>query len=146
MNSFNWCIITLSIFLCVLFPLKSYSQDGILIGLIDEQLVEVDVENVSLKKLVDLNLPPDLRINSLAYSSNDCLFYSIVNATDNPILVSIDLAGNYQEIGEFTISGGTVFICETLAYSALDNKLYASASLNSGIDSQDFFTNLVLMA
>ncbi len=123
-----------------------HAQNGRLIGWVDNDLVEINPQTGTLTPITSI-VPPvfDNKYN-LAYSSVDCLFYGIKsnNNHSDPTLVSIDMDGNYSEIGIVTLPGETVYFCEALAFNYTDNKLYAAASLNGGTGSSDYFSESII--
>ena len=121
----------------LLWSHTSFGQEGMLVGLINDELVEINPENLELRKIADVDIVAMWDVRNLAYSTQDQVFYGIANSTNNPALVRIDLAGNFTEIGTFTISGGTIALCEAVAYNEFDDKLYAAVSLDGGIPAGD---------
>ena len=134
--------IPLFLFLLMLSPLAG--QDGWLIGLLDNKLVEIDQQDASLRYLTDITVPTNVRISTITYSSSNCLFYGTIRPDTNPTLVTVDWDGNYTEIGPITVAGETVFLSEGLAFNEVDGKLYASVSLNGGRPTGDNFTETIV--
>ncbi len=121
-------------------PLWGFSQEARFIGLINKTLVEVNPYVPSLERIVRYEFPNDGNPSDMAYSTTTCLFYTIIDAVDNPKLVSFDFLGNVELIGQFTISNGTVFTSEGIAYDEVNDLMYISGSLNG----QDFFSEAIM--
>lgn len=110
-----------------------FSQNDRIIGLIDKKLVEVNPYVPSLQTIVEYEFPNGSDGTDMAYSTTTCLFYTILDATDNPKLISFDFFGNVELVGTLTLPGGTVYTCESIAYDQVNDKMYISGSLN-GVD------------
>lgn len=130
----------LATILCTLLVSFGWSQKGQLIGIVDDKMVEVNLENGSLSILNTINMPNGIRLYNLAYSTDDCVFYSVVYKTPTPRLASIDLDGNYTDIGPIRYNEVQVAFCESLAFNRVNKKLYGSVSLNGGISNGDYST------
>lgn len=131
-------IITINFCLSCFFLI---AQEDRFIGLIDGILVEVNPFEPSVETIVDLNFDVDIKGTDMAYSVEDCLFYTIIDATNKPKLLSFDFLGNYNIIGEFSLFEGTIFVAEAIAYDEITGLMYISASL----DAHDFYSESLLV-
>ncbi len=106
------------------------SQNGKLIGVIENVLVEISPIDGSISHILDINKPGNVSIFNLTYSSSSCLFYGVIDIATAPKLISIDWSGNYTVIGLMSVPGKTIYFCEALAVNPSDNKLYAGISFD----------------
>lgn len=122
-------------FILILLSLTSraHGQEDRFVGLIDNQLVEVDFVNLEVEVIAPIpDLVGTVRRN-MAFDPDQCLFYTVIEIATDPTLVSFDYQGNATIIGRLTIPGGTVSTAEAIAYSELESQMYVSGSLN-GVD------------
>ena len=120
----------------------SFGQSERFIGIIDNNLVEVNPFTPDLKLIAEIDVPIGAELRrGLAYHPLNCLFYYIFEGGTNPQLASIDFEGNFNIIGEITYPNGDLSIAEGIAYNSLDNELYITGSLD-GFDfgSETLFT------
>lgn len=87
---------------------------------------------------------PATLLADFTYHTQQAVFYSIKNASNSPVLVSISLEGEYHEIGNFTLNGTRIKLCETIAFNKYDNKMYSAVSLNGGSESNDFYSEYIV--
>jgi gliding motility-associated-like protein len=119
-----------------------YSQGFELIGVVDSKFVIID--SVSGKATTYRNLQGVSNIADLTYHESIKLYYSLMNTSDSPSLVSLSIEGEYTEIGALTINGKQIQLAEALAYSTYLDKLYAAVSLNGGVSTNDFYSESVV--
>ena len=111
------------------------------IGLVNSQLVEINPNDPSLSDITFVDLPAGNLGADIAYSPQTCLFYTTIDATNNPKLVSFDFQGKVNIIAEYRMENGDeVFTIESIAYNSTDGNIYVSGSLNG----QDFFAESLL--
>ena len=83
----------------ILTSLSLFAQQGRLIGIVDNTLVEINRENASLSEICNVNIPFDATVSNLAYSVDDCVFYTIAS-----LLIKINGEINtIQEAGSITL-------------------------------------------
>jgi len=129
-HSIYSCLICLiSCLLCV----NLQAQAGRMVGLVDNNLVEIDPSTGGLTLIAATNIPSGVDVSNLAFAPVSCLFYGIINENTTPTLVSISWGGNYYEIGQIIVPSETVHSCKALAYNDTDNTIYAAVSLNDDI-------------
>jgi len=119
---------------------SSQAKSGRLIGLLDNKLVEINHETLSLELITNTTIPNNVTARELTYAEKDCLFYTFQDWNETPKLYSLDINGNYNLIGNVTIPGELVSTIEALTFNNDDAFIYASASLN-GID---FFAESII--
>lgn len=132
-KNFLKLLCVLSFFCLKIEAIKSQTINT-MYGVVDETLVEIDPVTATTITIAPLvGVPTGVTINNLVYSTSDCIFYAIMNRVVNPALVSIDITGVFTVIGNITITGGTIFFVDALAYNEFDDKLYAAGSLNGDV-------------
>ena len=125
---------------CFLICGSVQSQDDRFLGLVDNVLVEVNPFEPSIETIVELNLPEEVEGTDMTYAEDLCLFYTVIDATDNPKLLSFDFEGNFEVIGPFTIDDATVHVAEGIAYDEDTKIMYISGS----IDEWDYFSESLM--
>ena len=68
----------------------------------------------------------------------------IQNTSSAPTLVRVTNSGNYIEVGRITYNGVDVAIAEGLAHDSESNTLYATVSLNGGVNEGDFWSESLM--
>lgn len=130
-------IILFSMLFVSLFNESLSAQNGRMIGLVNNELVEVDRTTGNLSFITTTNIPPGVEVTNLAFAPISCLYYGIINSNTNPTLVSISWAGFYSEIGEILVPAETVYSCKALAFNRTDSILYAAVSLDDNIGTSE---------
>ncbi|MEM8525256.1 MAG: DUF4397 domain-containing protein [Bacteroidota bacterium] len=122
-------------------------EEQTLIGSINNQLIKINTENATTAEvaLMDDDFG-DLILKDIAFSKEDCVFYGIVGDGNRPpfSLAKINLDGKVERIGELTLSGETFPLVEALAYNEDDGALYMSASVDAGVDDNDFYSETIV--
>ncbi len=90
------------------------------------------------------NLPEGVTLTDLAFDERNQLIYTIGNPTENPVLGTIDLNGNYTTVGEFTFGERTMDLVEAIAFDNQAQLLYVAASLNGGVNDGDFLSESLM--
>ncbi len=121
-----------------------FSQDS-LIGVIGNELYSIDTLDSSISYVATLSpLLNNDTIRNLSYSKSDCRFYSLIKAGHSPTLISINIEGDVNIIGELFLEGEVIYFVEGMAYNNVRNKLYVSASLDGVRSDGDFFSESLL--
>lgn len=120
----------------------TYSQDFNLIGIIDGHLVSID--SLTGQATIFQDLQGLSNVADLTYHDENKQYYSLMNTSNSPSLITIRLDGEYEEIGQLTINGNQIELAEALAYNSTDKKLYAGVSLNGGVSTNDFFSESIV--
>ncbi len=116
-----------------LFSQTISAQNGRMLGLVNNELVEIDLQTGDLTFVTNTNIPAGVEVTNLAFAPISCLYYGIINPDSNPTLVSISWGGNYNEVGEILLPIDPIYSCKALAFNDNDNILYASVSMNDDI-------------
>ncbi|MEM9884592.1 MAG: hypothetical protein AAF849_01785 [Bacteroidota bacterium] len=128
--------------------LSIQGQGNTLVGFLDNKLVSIDENTAELEEILEFSPAVDWQILAFTYDEKNCVFYG--TATENgqqapPFrLYKFDLEGNSEIVGTLSIADGTIFVCDGLAFSSVDQKLYASASLNGGTAISDFASESII--
>lgn len=110
---------------------------------IDKKIVRINQLTGEIDKtIIELEIPDNTTLVDLVFDETKEIYYSIANPTNNPRLISIDSTGEYTEVGVFTLNNGTIYSVEAISIS--NNKVYISASLDGGIDDNDFYSESIL--
>lgn len=122
--------------------LFSGTSNRILIGLVDNKLVSIDKATSKLNLITELKGVGGINFQSLTFVENE--FYTFHNHTNNPSLYKISISGEVDYIGNLTLDGNQIKLCEGIAYNNSDGCLYISASVNSGTDEFDYYSESFL--
>lgn len=120
------------------------SQNYELIGKLDNHLVSIDSTTGAITIYRDLINYSGEDIRDLTFHKTNGLYYSILQTTSSPALVSISQNADYQLVGPLTLNGNQLLLAESLAYNEVDDKLYAGVSLNGGISTNDFYSETIV--
>ena len=120
--------------------LATYLRAQDLVGVLDGHIFSINKSDASITKVADINYDADALETDIAYSPSDCLFYTVIDRSNNPSLVSVDLNGEVNEIGKLGVDGELVNTVEAIAYNPSDGLIYISSSLNGG----DAFAEAIL--
>lgn len=127
------------------FVFRPRTNSG-LFGIIDNNLVQIDSVTGKAELFVEItDLPANLdNFRSITYDVENELFYAVINGTTNAALVSIDFSGSLLVIGNLTLQGNQLELVEGIAYDNDSEVLYISASLNGGVNQNDFYAESIL--
>ncbi|GEM_PF-5757204 len=117
-------------FLFLIKEVRSQTFDDTLIGVADNILMKVNKNTGQAVPWQAVNgLGPSQGVNKLTWCEPNQCFYTISQSFP-PELGKINLNGDYTNLGVPTISSGTVFMCEAIAYDRTNDELYVAASLD----------------
>jgi|GEM_PF-1792610 len=131
-------------FFFFVLPFKVNADNELLLGLIGSDFFIVNHQNPSISFFFSTDIPNGVVVRDLSYSTMDCVFYGLIDGSSAPRLVSIDWNGLYTDIGLLNLPNETVYLAEAMAYNKIDNKLYASVSLNGGIPDNDYSSETIV--
>jgi len=122
------------------------ADKGKLIGIINNQIVEIDTTTAQTTVLFNTDIPPNTNIDHLTFSEMDQQFYTVFdnNLLNNQQLVAIDLNGNHTFIGNINLPGEDIYLNEGLTYNENDALLYASVSIDGGPSVNDFASETII--
>jgi Secretion system C-terminal sorting domain/PKD domain len=122
-----------------------YSQlpEG-LYGVVDDFFVSVESAPVGIETILELESFDGERIRTLAYSPAQCRYFGVIDASTTPKLVWFDYQGNQGVVGQLTLNGLPLPMCEALAFNPLDNQLYAGVSIDGNPNNNDFHSETIV--
>jgi gliding motility-associated-like protein len=119
------------------------SQEYELLGLIDNHILKIDEQTGETSLKIEIkDLPSNTVLRDLVYHEAKNTFYTIANPTDQPYLAKISLSGEFQIQKQFGTEPETFHSIE--AISLLNDEIYFSASLNGGVNQNDFYAESLL--
>jgi gliding motility-associated-like protein len=119
----------------------TYSQEFGLVGILQNKLMRIDHQSgLATQYQIINNLDGNEDLVDLTYHEGKGLYFSILNPSNSPKLVSISIEGDYQVIGPITLNDNQIRLAESIAYNSSNNKLYLGVSLNGGTSSGDYYS------
>ena len=102
--------------------LKSTSQTGMLIGIVDNNLVEINPNNAPLRQIQLVNIPPNKVCLYFGLFAEKLPVLYTYDPTGQAVLASINWQGEYTEIGPLSLPGETIYFAEAMSQGHENNK------------------------
>src|SRR5690606_38880177 len=85
------------------------------------------------------------RTRSLVFNPTEGKFYGIIKHGNEPTLIWFDHEGNSEIIGQLSLNGSPIPMCESIAFNPLDGQLYGGVSLDGNPDTNNDFHSETLV-
>ncbi len=139
------CIILSSLFISFQFSII-YAQTDSIYGIVSDKLIKINTHTGNYRLVSSIkSLPEGSFFEDLTFNSNNKLFYTLLKNNSLTYLASVTLKGNLSIIGELSYNGSMVKLAEALSFNSSDNNLYASVSLDGGIEENDFLARYLVI-
>ena len=125
----------------VFLSVVGYSQTEKLVGVVDDQIVEIDDATAQITPLVTIsNLPFNAFLMSLTWIKETETYWGVWYDGTNFYLFKMTEGGVFTDLGPLMVNGSSAYIIEGIAFNRATKKLYVSASLNAGMPHSDYYS------